>query len=299
MGYKDAVQDSSDLMTRLHGLGERFQTFCAALERPVVFFDIEATGTDPLMDRLIELACLKLYPGKAPATMHTWRVHPQMVVPDEAIAVHGITNDMLADAPLFHACAKDIAAVFEGADVAGFNVGRYDVRMLQAEFVRVGMPLDLSASRVLDVQVIFHQREPRNLSAAVQFYCGKPLENAHGAEADTFAALEVFAGQLERYGDLGHTMDALHQLYAGQNELYCDTGRRFVWKNGEPAFNFGRLRGKSLRWAAADPTERKYLQWFLDNKFEEDAKALVADAIAGKIRRRTETGGQEPVVAEA
>jgi DNA polymerase-3 subunit epsilon len=134
--------------------------------------------------------------------------------------------------------------------------------------------------------VIYHRREPRNLAAALRFYRDKELEGAHGALADTVASLEVFAGQLARYEDLSPEVDALHELSASHNDAFCDLGRRFIWRDNEPHFNFGRMRGKSLRWVAADPEERKYLRWFLDGTFEEDAKGLVREALTGRIRLR-------------
>lgn len=267
-------------------LGPRFQAFAQALERPVVFFDIEATGTDPLSDRIVELSMVRLLPGGTIETPQTWRVDPQMKIPAEAIEVHGITNEALEGAPTFSDISADIAALLEGADLAGFAIGRFDVRILHAELVRAGQNVDLTHTRVLDTQVIYHRREPRHLAAAVRFYCDKDLLNAHGAEADAVASLEVFAGQLARYDDLAVRVDELHELSASHNDSYCDGARRFAWRDSEPTFNFGRLRGKSLRWVAGDPTERKYLRWFLDGNFEEDAKAIVREALQGRIRRR-------------
>jgi len=267
-------------------LGPRFATFAEALQRPVVFFDIEATGTDPLSDRIVELSLVRVLPGGTVEEPRTWRVDPQMRIPIEAIEIHGITNEALAGAPSFAQIAEEVAALIEGADFAGFAVGRFDVRMLHAELVRAGHNLDLSNARVLDSQVIYHRREPRHLAAALQFYCGKELVNAHGAEADALASLHVFAGQLSRYDDLALAVEELHELSATLNDQYCDGARRFAWRDHEPVFNFGRLRGKSLRWVAGDPTERKYLRWFLDGNFEEDAKGIVREALHGRIRRR-------------
>jgi DNA polymerase III subunit epsilon len=267
-------------------LGPRFGRFAAALERPLVFFDIEATGTDPLSDRIVEISLLRVDPGGIVNRPMTWRVDPGVRIPAEATEVHGIRNEDLAGASSFPEIADGVAAVVEGADLAGFAVSRFDVRILHAELVRAGRAVDFSRTRVVDAQVIYHRREPRHLAAAVRYYCGKELQGAHGAEADTIAALEVFAGQLDRYEDLEGSVDALHELSASHNGAYCDHGRRFMWRDNEPTFNFGRLRGKSLRWVAADPQERKYLRWFLEGTFDEDAKTLVRDALRGHIRVR-------------
>jgi DNA polymerase III subunit epsilon len=282
-----AESGSAEAAALFARLGPRFESFWRALTRPVVFFDIEATGTDPMSDRIVELSVVRMDPP--PAGMRpprTWRINPEMRIPSEASEIHGILNDDLSSAPTFAAIVAELTELFVGADLAGFSIGRFDVRILNAELARAGASLDLSASRVIDAQVIYHQREPRNLSAALRFYCDRELIDAHGAEADTIAALEVFAGQLARYEDLPLDLDALHDESSAHNDAYCDAQRRFMWRDNEPVFNFGRMRGKSLRATASDPTERKYLQWFLEGSFDEDAKGLVREALMGRIRRR-------------
>jgi DNA polymerase III subunit epsilon len=268
-------------------LGPRFAAFAAGLERPIVFFDIEATGTDPVSDRIVELSAVRIDPPPGGIeSPRTWRVNPGVRIPAEATEIHGIHNEDLEGAPTFAELADEIERLFSGADLAGFAIGRFDIRILHAELVRAGRSIDFAQARVVDAQVIFHQREPRHLSAALQFYRGKELVDAHGAEADTVAALEVFAGQLARYEDLDVTVGGLHIVSSQHNDAYCDQARRFAWRDHEPVFNFGRLRGKSLRWVASDPNERKYLRWFIDGNFDEDAKSIVRDALHGKIRRR-------------
>lgn len=282
-----AEAGSAEAAALFDRLGPRFESFWRSLTRPVVFFDIEATGTDPMSDRIVELSVVRVDPP--PAGMRpprTWRINPEMRIPSEASEIHGIVNDDLSSEPTFAAIVPELTEMFVGADLAGFSIGRFDVRILAAELARAGSGLDLSASRVIDAQVIYHQREPRNLSAALRFYCDKELIDAHGAEADTIAALEVFAGQLARYGDLPLDLDALHDESSAHNDAYCDGQRRFMWRDNEPVFNFGRMRGKSLRVIASDPIERKYLRWFLEGSFDEDAKGIVRDALMGRIRRR-------------
>jgi DNA polymerase-3 subunit epsilon len=266
-------------------LGERFGRFAASLTRPLVFFDIEATGTDPLADRIVEIATVRVSAqGIEPA--RSWRIDPRVRIPVEASEIHGITNRDLEGAPCFADVADEIADALRDADLAGFSITRFDVRILAAEFARAGKTVDLAAARIVDAQVIFHQREPRNLGAALQFYRGRELHDAHGALADTIASLEVFAGQLDRYDDLDLDVAELHAVSTRQDDGYCDGARRFVWRDHEPAFNFGRLRGKSLRWVASDPQERNYLRWFVEGNFEADAKDLVRAALRGKICRR-------------
>lgn len=271
----------------LDELGPRFCEFAASLSRPVVFVDIEATGTDPYADRIIEISLVRVSPppgGVEPPV--TLRIDPKVRIPVEATEVHGIVNDDLQGAPSFADVAERLAQMIRGSDLGGFAVGRFDVRILAQEFMRANVDIDLSACRIIDAQVIFHQREPRHLSAALQFYRDKELVNAHGAEADAIASLEVLAGQLARYEDLPLTAEGLEEVSSQRSDAYCDMQRRFQWRDNEPVFNFGRLRGTPLRWVASDPDERKYLRWFLEGTFEEDAKAIVREALAGKIRRR-------------
>ena len=268
-------------------LGPRFDAFVATLKRPLVFFDLETTGTEPGFDRIVEISLVRVMPapeGVQPPV--TWRVNPEQRIPREATEIHGISNEDVADAPKFAELADRVIELLDGADLAGFAVSRFDIRMLQTELQRVGKQLDLSQAKVVDCQAIFHRKEPRNLSAAVQFYCDRPLENAHGAEVDTVASLEVFAGQLARYEDLELNIDELHAFSNHYNSNFVDGGRRFVWRDGEPVFNFGKLRGKSLRRIAADPTQRDYLRWLSNSSNEPELRALIQDALAGKIRVR-------------
>lgn len=272
-------------------LGSRFAAFVEGLERPVVFFDTETTGTDPSQDRIVELSVVRISPaptGVEPA--RTWRVNPGVRIPIEASEIHGIYNKDVDDAPTFADIADELLEIFSGADLAGFNIHRFDIRVLQAELHRVRKSLNLQGVRVIDTQVIYHQREPRNLAAALAFYCQKELTGAHGAEADTVATVEVFAGQLERYGDIAVGVDNLHKISSALNHGYVDSHRRFAWRDNEPVFNFGKLKGKSLRWAASDPNERVYLKWMLQGNFEEDAKTVVREALEGRIRLRKAAG---------
>lgn len=277
---------SSIQLPQIKELGPRFFEFVSGLERPVVFLDIEATGTDAQRDRIIELALLRV--SSDPVTIaapRTWRIDPKQRIPQEASEIHGIFNGDLDGCPTFAEIAHEIAEILRGADLAGFAINRLDLRLLKAEFARCELDIDLNP-RLVDAQVIFHTREPRNLSAAVEFYCGEPLEGAHGAEVDTIASLRVFAGQLERYKDLPTTVGDLDALNTTMNSAYVDSNRRFMWKDGEPAFNFGRLKGKPLRWAAGDPEHRGYLRRLLQGTLEGDAHDIVVEALQGKIRRR-------------
>jgi DNA polymerase III subunit epsilon len=268
-------------------LGPRFFEFVEQLERPVVFLDIEATGTDPVRDRIIEISLVRI--SSNPVTMappQTWRIDPRQRIPQEASEIHGIFNEDLAGCPTFADLASELAELLRGADLAGFSISRLDLRLLKAEFARSPVDFDVGEARLIDAQVIFHNREPRNLAAAVQFYCGEVLEGAHGAEADAIASLKVFAGQLARYADLPVAVGELDELSTALNAPYVDANRRFMWKDGEPAFNFGKLKGKPLRWAAGDPEHRSYLRRLLQGTLEGEAHELVVEALQGKIRTK-------------
>ena len=278
---------ASSTLPQIKQLGPRFFEFVSGLERPIVFLDIEATGTDGQRDRIIELTLLRV--SNDPVAIDapkTWRIDPKQRIPLEASEIHGITNKDLEGCPTFAELAEEIASLLRGADLAGFAITRLDLRLLKAEFARTKVDLDLTQPRLVDAQVIYHTREPRNLAAALQFYCGKELDGAHGAEADTIASLEVFAGQLERYADLPTTVNDLNDLNSSMNSAYVDETRRFMWKDGEPAFNFGKLKGKPLRWAAGDPEHRAYLRRLLQGTLEGDAMQIVVDALNGKIRKK-------------
>ena len=285
--YNDRPMSDASSLPQIKQLGPRFLEFISALDRPVVFLDIESTGTDAQRDRIIELSLLRI--SSNPVTIEepkTWRINPKQRIPQEASEIHGIYNEDLEDCPTFAELAEEIAGLLRGVDLAGFAISRLDLRLLKAEFARSPVNIDLNSARLVDAQVIFHTREPRNLAAAVQFYCDETLENAHGAEADTVASLKVFAGQLERYGDLSTSVKELDALNSSMNAAYVDETRRFMWKDGEPAFNFGKLKGKPLRWAAGDPEHRGYLRRLLQGTLEGEAHAIVVDALNGKIRKK-------------
>ena len=174
------------------------------LKNPLVFFDLETTGTNINSDRIVEICYLKVYPnGNEDAK--TFRINPGMHIPEDSSAIHGIYDEDVKDCPTFKDVAKKIAADIEGADLAGFNSNRFDIPVLAEEFLRAGVDVDLMKHKFVDVQVIYHKLEQRTLSAAYKFYCGKDLEDAHTAEADTRATYEVLKAQLDRYPDVLQT----------------------------------------------------------------------------------------------
>ena len=175
------------------------------LVKPIIFFDLETTGTDISKDRIVEICYIKVYPDGREFE-YTKRINPEMHIPEGASAVHGIYDADVKDCPTFKEVAREIANEFEGCDVAGFNSNRFDLPLLAEEFLRAQVDIDLSRLRAIDVQVLYHKREPRTLSAAYKFYCGENLEDAHSALADTRATYNVLKAQLDHYDDMPTTL---------------------------------------------------------------------------------------------
>ena len=264
-----------------------------SLERPLVFFDLETTGTDPREDRIVEFAAVKLHPDGRRETMRTL-VKPKEPIPPESSRIHGITDKDVRDAPTFGECAGEILAFIDGCDLAGFNAGRFDVPLLRAELARIGSKLSLEGVAVVDPQIIFFRKEPRDLSAAVRFYCGRELEGAHGALPDAIASLDVFLAQVERYSDLPLDiagLSAASTIDAG--DRFVDADHRFIWRHSEPYFNFGAKRGRSLREICESEADKDkgYLSWILKSDFSEEVKEIIRDAKNGKHRSSEPASG--------
>ena len=249
------------------------------LQRPLVFFDLETTGIDPTRDKIVEIAMIRVEPdGTRRPAVH--RVNPGRPIPKEATAIHGIGDDDVRDEPMFSAIAGEIAALLEGADLAGFNVRRFDVPLLERELKECGHDLAVQGRRIIDVMSIFHRKEPRDLSAAVRFFLARDHDGAHGAAADIDATLDVLDAQLARYEDLPRDLDGLDRWLNPPVVDAVDRNGKFVVREGEIVFAFGKLRGRPLREVAQ--VERDYLEWILRQDFPEDARALVEKALRGE-----------------
>jgi DNA polymerase III subunit epsilon len=245
------------------------------LERPLAVLDLETTGTDPKIDRIVEVSVLKLVPGGEP-DHRTRRVNPGVPIPPEATAVHGISDDDVADMPTFRAIAPGLARYLDGCDLCGFNILKYDLRLLAAEYNRAGVPFPVAGRKVIDACHIFHQRERRDLSAAYKFYCGKEHEGAHGAAADVLATLAILDAQVSRYDDLPRTVDGLHEHCTDPKALDL-SGMFGRCEEGTVVFIKGKYKGRSLEDIAR--TKPDYLQWMLRDDYFDDTKSIASEAL--------------------
>ncbi len=238
------------------------------LKRPLIFFDLETTGTNITTDRIVEISLIKVMPN-GEEICKTRRINPGIHIPEEATAVHHITDDDVKDCPMFKQVAKSLAQIFEGCDIAGFNSNRFDVPMLDEEFHRADVPFDFSRARFIDVQTIFHKKEPRNLIAAYRYYCDKDLTQAHSADADTRATYEVLKAQLERYDDLSGDVDELAK-YSSQNNNVDFMGRLVYDEQGRELINFGKYKGKVAEEILRN--DPGYYGWIMQGDFPQNTK---------------------------
>ena len=241
------------------------------LKRPLLFFDIESTGLDISTDRIVEISMVKVMPDGS-RQVKTRRVNPTIPIPEAARAVHGISDEDVKDCPTFAQLAKSMYQWMEGCDIAGYNSISFDVPLLAEEFMRAGIEPDFHDRDMVDVQVIFYKKEPRTLSGAYKFYCDKNLEDAHAAEADTMATLEVLEAQLDRYPDLENDVDFLSKFTKRSNMLDY-AGRIVLDENGTPVFNFGKHKGKAVREVLA--VEPSYYSWIQNGDFTQDTKNVL------------------------
>lgn len=260
-----------------------------SLDRPLAVFDVEATGLNPRSDRIVELSVLRLAPDGS-REARTWRFNPTIPIPPETTAIHGITDEMASAQPTFAEKAAEIFAFFEGCDLGGFGLSKLDIPLLDEEFARCGLRFSPDARRMFDALRVYHAREPRDLSAAMRFYCGEELVGAHGAEADAAAALRVLEGEFEKYGDLPEDPDAFDAAFNPRDPSFVDREGRFKRVDGRVCVNFGKKKGKFLDdVVAADPS---FLRWILNGDFAHDTKKVAADALEERRRREAARGGE-------
>nr|WP_320038990.1 exonuclease domain-containing protein [uncultured Bacteroides sp.] len=241
------------------------------LKNPVVFFDLETTGTNINSDRIVEICYLKVHPNGNEESK-TLRINPEMHIPEESSNIHGIYDEDVVNCPTFKEVAKNIARDIEGADLAGFNSNRFDIPVLAEEFLRAGVDIDMSKRKFIDVQVIFHKMEQRTLSAAYKFYCDRNLDDAHTAEADTRATYEVLKAQLDRYPELQNDMAFLAD-FSSYSKNVDFAGRVVLDDNDVEVFNFGKYKGISV--SDVFKKDPGYYSWMLNSDFTLNTKAVL------------------------
>lgn len=253
------------------------------LDRPLIFFDLETTGVSVVNDRIVEISVVKVFPdGNKQVT--TRRVNPQMPIPPGASEVHGIYDKDVENEPAFELIADNLFRYFADCDLAGYNILKFDIPLLTAEFKRCDLDFSMEGRRVVDAFNIFCKKFPRNLAGAYEFFCGKTIENAHSAEADTLATLEVLEGQLKMYPDLPRDVAGLDEFCDMSDPDAVDKGGRFKWQGDRVIVNFGKNSGTSLRDICID--NPGFLQWIVKADFPDDVKKIASDALRGKFPER-------------
>ena len=254
------------------------------LKKPLVFFDLETTGINITKDRIIEISCLKIMPDGT-EEIKTWRVNPQIPIPEQATAIHGITDEDVKDCPVFEELSSEIVELIEGCDLAGFNSNKFDIPLLGEELLRVGLTINLSERKCIDVLTIYHKLEPRNLKTAYKYYCGKELTDAHQAEIDARATYEVLMSQLDKYSELENDVDAL-SVYSTFTNQVDFAGRMIFNEDGEEVFNFGKYKGQLVtKTLAKDPG---YCNWILQGDFSLDTKKKITE-IANRMKTQKQS----------
>ena len=242
------------------------------LKKPLAFIDLETTGINLGIDRIVEIAIVKIM---ADGTKNVKRklVNPEMPIPKAASDVHGITDEIVKDAPTFKQVAPELKQMLDGCDLAGFNSNRFDIPLLMEEFLRVAIDFDMKNRKLVDVQNIYHKLEPRTLSAAYKFYCNKNLDGAHSAEVDATATYDILQAQTEKYKELGNTVESILK-YIGDDQV-VDFARRFVMENGVEVFNFGKHKGHPV--AEVLKAEPQYYDWMMKGDFPQHTKQKLTE----------------------
>lgn len=233
------------------------------LNKPICFFDLETTGIDVAKDRIVEISILKVFPNGNKESK-TWLVNPEMTIPPQAVAVHGISNEKVANEPTFKELAHQIHNMIKDSDLSGFNSDRFDIPLLAEELLRAGVDFDMKNRVSVDVQTIFHKMEERTLAAALKFYCGKSLENAHSAEADTMATYEILKAQLDRYPELENDMKSLAEFTTRKRSADF-AGFILYDQDSEEIFSFGKHKGSKVEKVLED--EPGYFGWIQNADF--------------------------------
>jgi DNA polymerase-3 subunit epsilon len=245
-------------------------------DRPIAFLDLETTGLNTNQDRIVELTVLKIHPDGT-EQLKSERINPDMPIPPEATAIHGITDDDVAASPRFRQYANSLLEFLTDCDLGGFGIMRFDIPLLEAEFRRAEKEFSRAGRRILDAQVIYHKLDPRDLSAAYRKYCGKELVDAHTSMADVRASALILDAQLAAHNELPKDVDGLYEFCNPPISNSVDTEGKFLWTNGEITFNFGKYRGQLISTIATE--DPAYVQWVSNSDFPSDAKEIARRAL--------------------
>lgn len=251
------------------------------LTRPIAFIDLETTGINISTDKIVEIAIVKIAIDGSKIVKRKL-INPQMPIPAASSVIHGITNEMVKDAPTFKQAANEIKQFIENCDLAGYNSNRFDIPMLIEEFLRAGLEFNVDDKKLLDVQKVFHMMEQRTLGAAYKFYCNKQLENAHSAEVDATATWEILEAQVERYAQIGKTVESIVK-FTGEDDI-VDFARRFVKENGVEIFNFGKHKGKPVTQVLKE--EPQYYDWMMKGDFPMNTKQKLTEILNRTLLRK-------------
>jgi DNA polymerase-3 subunit epsilon len=243
------------------------------LKRPIAFLDLETTGINVSNDRIIEFSILKIHPNGMEEWMSS-RVNPEMPIPAKTTAIHGIKDEDVVNSPTFKGVAKNLANFLEGCDLAGYNAIKFDIPVLAEEFLRSNIDFNFTKRRYVDVQVIFHKKEQRTLTAAYLFYCKNELQGAHGSKADTAATYEILKSQLDRYQDLENDIEKLAD-FSCFNSSVDFAGRIILDEKGVEIFNFGKHKGKPVE--AVFNEEPAYYSWMMNGEFPLYTKKILTE----------------------
>ncbi len=244
------------------------------LTKPIAFIDLETTGVNISNDRIVEIAIVRIAVDGT-KTVKRKLVNPLMPIPAGSSEVHGITDEMVKDAPSFKQIANEVKQFMDNCDLGGYNSNRFDIPMLIEEFLRSGIEFSTDDRKLVDVQKVFHLMEQRTLSAAYKFYCNKVLEGAHGAEVDATATWEVLEAQIERYPQIGNSVEQIVK-FTGEDDI-VDFARRFVKENGIEIFNFGKHKGKPVTQVLKE--EPQYYDWMMKGDFAMNTKQKLTEIL--------------------
>ncbi len=252
------------------------------LTRPIAFIDLETTGVHISNDRIVEIAIVKILPDGTNQVKRKL-INPLMPIPAGSSAIHGITDDMVKDAPSFKQVANELKQFIDNCDLGGYNSNRFDVPMLIEEFLRAGIEFTTDDKKLVDVQKVFHMMEQRTLTAAYKFYCNKSLDGAHSAEVDATATWEVLEAQLERYPQIGNTVENIVK-FTGEDDI-VDFARRFIKENGIEIFNFGKHKGKPVIQVLKE--EPQYYDWMMKGDFAMNTKQKLTEMLNRSVLKKS------------